>query len=153
MKLTVRLIVAFGIVAAFVLSLTGQTQRDEAVTQGGKPIYIYRIYTGPDNLSHAEKIEAKFNPTFKLMTVTGSTDLRRGKAGQVVDWHTAGGGNRHYVVNLAGHHEIEVSGGVKVELGPGDIELIEDLTGKGHITRNIEDNVGLWMPIADQAPQ
>jgi len=151
MKLTVRLTVAFGMVAVFALLLTGQTQRDES--QGSKPIYIYRIYTGPDNLSHVEKIEAKFTPTFKLMTVTGSADLRRGKAGQVVDWHTAGGGNRHYVVNLAGHHEIEVSGGVKVEVGPGDIELIEDLHGKGHITRETEDNVSLWLPIADQTPQ
>lgn len=156
MKSIVRLAIAAGLLAMFALFSIGRTQHDEAMAQEHKPIYIYRFYTGPDNLSHVEKMEANFDQVpaniFKLMTVSGA-ELHRGKPGRVVDWHP--GGRRQYVVDLAGHKEIEVSGGVKVELEPGDIELIEDTSGKGHLTRNVgtEDDVSLWLPLADQTAQ
>ena len=46
---------------------------------------------------------------------------------------------------------VEVSGGVHVLAGAGHINLIEDTTGKGHITRNFgpEDRVVLTIPLAD----
>ena len=71
-------------------------------------------------------------------------------AGSVQDWHTAP--QRQYVITLSGRGEIEVAGGKKIALEPGHIELAEDLTGKGHITRAIgsEDRVTLWLPLADQ---
>ena len=38
-----------------------------------------------------------------------------------------------------------------IELGPGSIDLAEDLTGKGHITRVIgnEDRVTIAIPVSD----
>jgi hypothetical protein len=38
------------------------------------------------------------------------------------------------------------------ELGPGSIDLAEDLTGKGHITRVVgnEDRVTLAIPVSDK---
>jgi hypothetical protein len=156
MKSIVRLGIAVGMVATFVLLLAGQTQRDEIAAQERKPVNIYRVYTGADNLSHIEKIEATFpqdtGGVFKMMAITGA-EIHRGKAGRALDWHP--GGRRQYVVDIAGHKEIEVAGGVKVELMPGDIELIEDTHGKGHITRNVgtEDDVSVWLPIADQTAQ
>ena len=44
-----------------------------------------------------------------------------------------------------------MSGGVHVLAGPGHINLIEDTTGKGHITRNFgpEDRIALTIPLAD----
>jgi hypothetical protein len=158
MKSIVRFAVAVATVAIFVLLLTGQTQRDEVAAQEHKTVNIYRIYTGPDNLSHVEKIEPTFTQDpggiFKMMTVTGA-EIHRGKAGRSSDWHPAAGGSPHYVIDLAGHKEIEVAGGVKVELMAGDIELIEDTHGKGHITRNVgtEDDVSVWLPIANQSAQ
>ena len=46
-----------------------------------------------------------------------------------------------------------MAGGKKIALEPGHIELAEDLTGKGHITRAIgtEDRISLWLPLTDQA--
>ena len=43
-----------------------------------------------------------------------------------------------------------MSGGKKIPVGPGHIELVEDTTGKGHITRNIEDRIVVTIPLEDQ---
>ena len=65
------------------------------------------------------------------------------------EWHT--GPARQFVITLSGHSEVEVSGGVHIAAGPGHINLIEDTTGKGHITRNFgpEDRIALTIPLAD----
>ena len=64
-------------------------------------------------------------------------------------WHT--GPARQFVITLTGNSEVEVSGGVHVMAGPGHINLIEDTTGKGHITRNFgpDDRVVITVPLAD----
>jgi quercetin dioxygenase-like cupin family protein len=67
----------------------------------------------------------------------------------VSDWHTAP--RRQYVITLSGRGELEVAGGIKIPVEPGHIELVEDTTGKGHITRVVgtEDRVTLQIPISD----
>jgi len=69
----------------------------------------------------------------------------------VADWHTAP--RRQYVITLTGQGEIEVAGGKKISIQPGHIDLVEDVTGKGHITKvtGTEDRVTLWLPLADQS--
>jgi len=126
-----------------------------AQTQAHKQVVITRLYTGADGLTHAEDIEAKFvtggrNDVFKMMATSGA-ELHRAAPGTVIDWHNAP--RRQYIITLSGHGELEVSGGKKIAVGPGHIELVEDMTGKGHITRVIgtEERVTLQLPLADQA--
>jgi hypothetical protein len=47
---------------------------------------------------------------------------------------------------------VEVAGGKKIQLGPGSIDFVEDVTGKGHITRTIgdEDRVTIQIPLTDR---
>ncbi len=118
-----------------------------------KPIHITRLFTGPDGQTHAEEIEAKFAPggnsdISKLLANSGA-ELHRAAPGTVIDWHTAP--RRQYVVTLSGHGEIELAGGKKIPVGPGNIELAEDLTGKGHITRVVgnEDRITLQIPLSE----
>lgn len=120
-----------------------------------KPVFITHLFTGPDNQTHAEQIELKFAPgkpgdISKLMPVSGA-EVHRNPANSVDDWHRAP--RRQYVVTLSGHAEIEVAGGKKISMGPGHIDLIEDVTGKGHVTRTVgsEDRVTLQLPLADQS--
>ncbi len=65
-------------------------------------------------------------------------------------WHT--GPRRQFVITLSGRAEIEVAGGQKVAIGPGHINLIEDTTGKGHITRNLgpDNRVVITIPLEEQ---
>jgi hypothetical protein len=46
-----------------------------------------------------------------------------------------------------------VAGGKKIHVGPGHIDLVEDTTGKGHITRvtGTEDRITLQLPLSDQS--
>ena len=139
------------------------TDHDVAVAQGRKPLVITRIFTGPDGLAHAEDIELDVNSrgATALFKATGAQfSVRRPTAGatpgstaatdpNAPGWHT--GPARQFVITLSGNSEVEVSGGVHVMAGPGHINLIEDTTGKGHITRNFgpEDRVVLTIPLAD----
>ena len=136
-----------------VLIQPAQSAEDTAAAQTHKPTVITRIYTGPDGLTHAEEIDAKFAPgsgndVHKLMANSGA-ELHRAPPGRAADWHTAP--RRQYVITLSGHGELELSGGKKIAVGPGNIELVEDTTGKGHITRVVgtEDRVTIQIPLSD----
>jgi len=117
-----------------------------------KPVFMTRLYNGPDNLARAEEVELNFTASnvFKMLPVTGA-ELHRGSPGSVADWHNAP--RRQYVITLTGQGEIEVAGGKKISIEPGHIDLVEDTTGKGHITRvtGTADRITLWLPLADQS--
>jgi hypothetical protein len=46
-----------------------------------------------------------------------------------------------------------VAGGKKIAVGPGHVDLVEDTTGKGHITKvtGADDRITLQLPLADQS--
>jgi len=62
--------------------------------------------------------------------------LRRNDPGYDYDWHVAP--SRQFIVLLDGVIEIETSDGERRTLHGGDILLMEDTTGRGHRTRNVE---------------
>ena len=122
----------------------------EGVAQSSKPVMITRFFTGPDGLTHAEEIEVKFAPgggAYNLLA-NSSAQLRRTPPGRENDYHTAS--RRQYVITLSGQAKLVLSGGQTIQVGPGSIELAEDLTGKGHITRTVgtEDRVVILIPVS-----
>lgn len=146
-----RQLAVVALVGVFFLMWRANTDQDVAVAQTRKPVMATRIFTGPDGLSHAEEIELKItggNNT-DMMKATGVQFSRR-PPGTTNEWHT--GPRRQFVITLSGRGEIEVGGGKKVAVGAGHINLIEDTTGKGHITRNLgpEDRIVVTIPLADQ---
>jgi len=126
-------------------------------------VVITRIFTGPDGLAHAEDIELDLNARgatdmfkatgaeFSVRPPTAGANPRNTAASDATapGWHT--GPARQFVITLSGNSEVEVSGGVHVAAGPGHINLIEDTTGKGHITRNFgpDDRIALTIPLAE----
>ena len=150
-KTSILVAVALGIA----LALVSVAQSGRTNSQKHKPLMMTRLYTGPDGQTHMEETEAKFtvgnnNEVFKLLATTGA-ELHRAAPGTVIDWHTAP--RRQYVITLSGQGEIEVAGGKKFAVGPGHIDLVEDTTGKGHITRvtGTEDRVTLQLPLSEQS--
>jgi hypothetical protein len=153
------------LVGCFVVIWRENTDRDVVTAQRQKAVVVTRIFTGPDGLAHAEDIELKLNARgvsdmlkatgaeFSVRPPTAGASARATGATGANDpgWHT--GPARQFVITLAGNSEVEVSGGVHVVAGPGHINLIEDTTGKGHITRNFgpDDRIVLTIPLADGA--
>lgn len=101
---------------------------------------VVRIYTGDDNASHFEELEAPLAPSrygsLSGPVATESAIFRETPAGGLLDYHPAP--RRQFVVTLAGIVEIECGDGSKRRFGPGEIMLADDTSGEGHITREIE---------------
>jgi hypothetical protein len=120
----------------------------DLTAQAPKPIAMTRIYTGTDGLSHAEAVPVKLSAggVSEMMKASGAQFSRR-PPGPPSDWHV--GPRRQLVITLSGRAELEVAGGQKVPVGPGHISLIEDTTGKGHITQNVgtEDRIVVTIPL------
>jgi hypothetical protein len=134
----------------FCVAMSSAQSADGAAAAKSKPVMITRFFTGPDGLTHAEEIEAKFAPgggAYQLLANSG-TQLRSTPPGRENGYHTAS--RRQYVITLRGHAELVLSGGQTIQVGPGSIELAEDLTGKGHITRTVgnEDRVAIVIPLS-----
>ena len=153
------------LVGGFIAIWGARADHDVAVAQGRKAVVITRIFTGQDGLAHAEDIQLDLN-------ARGATDMFKATGAEfsvrpptvganpgnttatdpnAPGWHT--GPARQFVITLSGNSEVEVAAGVHVAAGPGHINLIEDTTGKGHITRNFgpDDRIALTIPLADGA--
>ncbi len=101
-----------------------------------------RIYTGTDGLSHFMDVNVETKDVgegrqrSETMKATGiyfnitPSDLS-------LDWHTPD--RRQFVITLEGEIEREASDGTKRIFGPGEIMLADDLTGRGHISRAVNN--------------
>jgi hypothetical protein len=113
---------------------------------------VTRIYTGDDGESHFEDVEIELKDgragRYSSGVPAQSVIFRETAADYDLDFHNAP--RRQYVVNLRGSVEIEIGSGEKRILGPGDILLAEDTTGKGHISRSVnnEPRESLFIPLA-----
>lgn len=103
---------------------------------------MFRMYTGDDEVSHFEDIEAA---PYDVSRVTFATIA----AGTFGDWHNEG--RRQFVLVLSGEADITASDGEVRHMGPGSVMLAEDLTGKGHQMRVTGNHECLWMfvPLAE----
>jgi hypothetical protein len=163
MRLETKQLALTLLIGCFIAIWGGTTDHDVAVAQGRKAVVITRIFTGQDGLAHAEDIQLDLNArgATDMFKATGAElSVRPPTAGanprntaatdpDAPGWHT--GPARQFVITLSGNSEVEVSAGVHVAAGPGHINLIEDTTGKGHITRNFgpEDRLALTIPLAE----
>lgn len=103
---------------------------------------ITRFYTGTDGESHFEDVDIPLDNVkgsqrmSKLKDATGI--IFRETSGEYdLDFHNAP--RRQYVINLEGQVEITVGDGTRRIFGPGDIFLAEDTTGRGHISRAVNN--------------
>lgn len=106
-------------------------------------MHVTRIFTGDDGESRFEDIDiplqdlGPIGAMSKLIEATGLV-LRETGPDYDLDFHNAP--RRQFVVMLSGGRvEIEVGDGTKRRLGPGDILLAEDTTGRGHISRAVNE--------------
>ena len=163
MRTSIRRLALVAFALCFVVAWHETTDRDVAVAQSRNTVMVTRIYTGTDGLAHAEDIALALNSRgvsemlkatgaeFSVRPPTPGASPRNTAATAPNDpgWHV--GPARQFVITLSGNSEVEVAGGVHVMAGPGHINLIEDTTGKGHITRNFgpEARIALTIPLAD----
>ncbi len=98
---------------------------------------IFRLYSGDDGESHIEELDLASQPDLTTLHNAKGVVFRSSEPGYFSDWHTAP--RRQYVITLSGEAEIGLRDGTIHRLGPGDVNLAEDLTGNGHTTRVVGD--------------
>jgi hypothetical protein len=122
----------------------------------------WRLYTSADGNSHWAEEElplaqsAAAGPEGRL-AMNRLGDIKGAMvaslaAGATEDWHVAP--RRQFMFCLRGVVEVTAGDGQKRRLTPGQFALLEDLTGKGHITHSAgtEDHVALAIPVPDGVP-
>jgi len=103
---------------------------------------VTRLYNGPDSESHFEDIDIPLKDAGEIgrlserISATGII-FRETDADYHYRWHNAP--DRQFIILLEGKFEIEVGDGTRRSFGPGDILLVEDTEGHGHISRALND--------------
>ena len=118
----------------------------------------FHLYTDPSGESHLETLEAELVATpyappapdvflSRPMPAAAAVFLSA-PAGWSGTWHVSP--RRQLFVVLSGEVEVEMSDGTVKRSGPGAVALLEDTTGRGHITRVIGDAAveALVVPLA-----
>ena len=118
---------------------------------------ITRLYTGSDGESHFEDIDLPLESigatdrgdVDRRSELTKATGILFRETGGRYNhgWHNAP--RRQFIITIEGEVEIEVGDGTKRQFGPGDIFLAEDTTGRGHISRavNNQPRKAIFVPL------
>ncbi len=113
---------------------------------------IHNIYVDDKGESHWRDIqvewveEKNFSKMSKRLPATGVI-FRETSGDYDLDWHPAP--RRQYIVNLEGGVRITASDGEAREIGAGEVILVEDVRGKGHLSKSIGGKMrrSIFIPI------
>lgn len=138
-----------GISLASMAALGGAAQGQDSQARTDAPqagnadaIRIIHIYATPEGGSAVEVLTAT-EARKALPVVSVSANSYRPNA---VEWHNAPG--KVFSINIAGEIQGETTDSPLVDIGPGDLVYMDDLTGKGHVTHLLTPvaNLFLFMP-------
>ena len=99
----------------------------------------WRLYTGADGQSHLEPIDIEKKGDWLKGLPTTQISFSAWPKDRFLDWHPAP--RRQFVIILSGQLEIGCGDGSTQVFGPGDARLVEDTTGKGHLSKAVEGKI------------
>ena len=113
---------------------------------------IHNLYTDEKGESHFRDIEIEWveerrvSKLSKRYPATGII-FRQTPGSQDADWHNAP--RRQYIINLDGAAQLTASDGETRVIGAGEVLLIEDTTGKGHLSKAVGGQMrhSIFVPI------
>ncbi len=113
---------------------------------------IHNLYTDPNGQSHWRDVEIEWEAQqgaskySRRLPATGI--IFRETAGDYdLDWHPAP--RRQYIINLDAGVRITAGDGEARVIGAGEVLLVEDTHGKGHLSQAIEGKMrhSIFVPI------
>ncbi len=113
---------------------------------------IHNLYTDENGTSHFRDIEIEWveerrgSKLSKRFPASGII-FRETEAKHSTDWHRAP--RRQYIINLDAASKLTASDGESRIIGAGEVILVEDTTGKGHLSDHIEGKIrhSIFIPI------
>ena len=120
-------------------------------------IHYWHLYTDAQGVSHFKQEELPFKaapipglkdpPIMASLPGASSATLLLLKAGQVEDWHNAP--RKQFMFVVQGASQVTASDGTVKEFHAGELVLLDDTKGKGHITKAIgrTDHIGMAISV------
>jgi hypothetical protein len=113
---------------------------------------IHNLYTDTSGQSHFRDIEVEWveegrgSKLSKRLPATGII-FRETQAEHDIDWHPAP--RRQYIINLDAGVKITAGDGESRVIGVGEVLLVEDTTGKGHLSQHVERKIrhSIFVPV------
>jgi len=113
---------------------------------------IVRLYADAKGESHFEDVEIEF----EAPTKSGRVSARLPATGIIfrevpgdydLDWHPAP--RRQYIINLDAGVQLTASDGEVRRLKAGEVHLVEDTWGKGHLSKSLDGKIRhrIFVPI------
>ena len=113
---------------------------------------IHNLYVDGDGETHFRDVTVQWaheGPGGKLSERFAATGvIFRETAGDYdLDWHPAP--RRQYIVNLDAGVQITASDGESRLIGAGEVILVEDVTGRGHLSKAVSGQIrrSIFIPI------
>ena len=115
-------------------------------------MHIHNLYADANGTSHWRDIEIDWveqrrgSKLSKKLPATGVI-FRETEAEHNIDWHPAP--RRQYIVNLDAGVKITASDGESRFIRAGEVILVEDTTGKGHLSKAVSGQIrhSIFIPI------
>ena len=102
---------------------------------------IHRLYVDQKGESHFQDVEVKYVESSRAgrlserLPATGII-FREVQPDYDLDWHPAP--RRQYIINLDAGVQITASDGESPRIGAGEVLLVEDTWGKGHLSKALD---------------
>ena len=113
---------------------------------------VHNLYVDDKGETHFRDIDIEWvesSPAGKLSKRLPATGIifREVQPDYDLDWHPAP--RRQYIVNLDAGVKITASDGESRFIAAGEIILVEDTTGKGHLSDHVENKIrhSIFIPI------
>ena len=113
---------------------------------------IHNLYVDANGETHFRDIEVEwveernFSKLSARLPASGII-FRETSADYDLDWHPAP--RRQYIINLDGGVKITASDGESRIIGAGEVLLVEDTSGKGHLSKSVNGKLrhSIFVPI------
>lgn len=105
---------------------------------------IHNLFADKDGESHFRDIEIEWEQIAPMIENSKRIPAKglyfvRTQSSYDLDWHNAP--RRQYIINLDTGIRITASDGESREILPGDVLLVEDTSGKGHLSESISGQI------------
>ena len=113
---------------------------------------IHNLYTDADGESHFRDVdipwaeERNFSKYSATLPATGII-FRETSGDYDLDWHHAP--RRQYIINLDAGAQLTASDGEMRTINAGEVILVEDTSGKGHLSKSLDGKMrhSIFIPI------
>ena len=108
---------------------------------------IYRVFADADGESHIEELDLKSHPELDSIVNVSEVRVQDFQSPRNMDFHPLP--ERRLIIHLSGEVEIGLGDGTKHVFRPGDVRLMEDLTGRGHTHRDLGPTAAVYIVLKD----